>query len=57
MARACITEKLVGREYWYLTVRHATMMLNKVTGFIGLKLTTQSKLVHNAKPDSKTWFE
>ena len=33
------------------------MMLNQVPGRLGMKLTTPFKLVHNAKPDSKTWFE
>ena len=26
-------------------------------GQLGLKLTTPFELVHNSKPDSKTWFE
>ena len=29
----------------------------QVPGRLGLKLTTLFELVHNAKPDSKTWFE
>ena len=33
------------------------MMLNQVPGRLGLKLTTSFELVHNSKPDSKTWFE
>ena len=33
------------------------MMLNQVPVRLGLKLTTQFELVHNSKPDSKTWFE
>ena len=33
------------------------MMLNQVPGRLGLKLTTPFELVHNSKPDSKTWFE
>ena len=57
MARAFITEKQVGREFWYFTVQHAVMMLNQVPGRLGLKLTTQFELVHNSKPDSKTCFE
>ena len=57
MARAFITEKQVGRELWYFAVRHAAMMDNQVPGRLGLKLTTPFELVHNSKPDSKTWFE
>ena len=57
MARAFITEKQVGREIWYFAVRHAAMILNQVPGRLGLKLTTPFELVHNSKPDSKTWFE
>ena len=57
MVREFITEKQVGQEFWYLAVRHAAMMLNQVPGQLGLKLTTSFELVHNAKPDSKTWFE
>ena len=33
------------------------MMLNQVHGRLGLKVTTPFELVHNSKPDSKTWFE
>ena len=33
------------------------MMLNQVPLQLGLKLTTPFELVHNSKPDSKTWFE
>ena len=57
MARAFITETQVGQELWYFAVRHAAMMLNQVPGRLGLKLTTPFELVHNSKPDSKTWFE
>ena len=32
-------------------------MLNQVPGQLGLKLTTPFQLVHNSKPESKTWFE
>ena len=35
----------------------AVIMLNHVTGFLGLKIETLFQLVHNTKPDSKTWFE
>ena len=57
MAQAFITEKQVGREFKYFAVRHAAMMLNQVPGRLGLKLTTPFELVHNSKPNSKTWFE
>ena len=57
MARAFITKKQVGREFWYFAVRHAAMMLNQVPGRLGFKLTTPFELVHNSKPDSNTWFE
>ena len=33
------------------------MILNQVPWRLGMKLTTPFKLVHNAKPDSKTWLE
>ena len=33
------------------------MILNQVPGNLVLKLTTPFELVHNSKPDSKTWFE
>ena len=32
-------------------------MLNQLPGRLGLKLTTPFELVHNSKPESKTWFE
>ena len=57
MARSFITEKQFGQEFWYFAVRHAAMMLNQLPGRLGLKLTTPFELVHNSKPDSKTWFE
>ena len=57
MTRLFITENQVGREFWYFAVRNAAMMLNQVPVRLGLKLTTQFDLVHNSKPDSKTWFE
>ena len=56
MARAFITEKQLGREFWYFAVRHAAMMLNQFLGRLGLKITTPFKIVHNFKTDSKTWF-
>ena len=54
MARAYITENKV---FWYFTARHAAMMMNQVPGRLGLKLATLFELVHNCKPNSKTWFE
>ena len=33
------------------------MMLNQAPFWLGLKLTTPFEIVHNSKPDSKTWFE
>ena len=33
------------------------MMLNQVPGRLCLKLATPFELVHNSKPDFKTWFE
>ncbi|KAL7525881.1 hypothetical protein ACHAXR_001202, partial [Thalassiosira sp. AJA248-18] len=57
MARAYITEKQVGREFWYYAVRHAALMLNQVPGRLNRKLTTPFELVHNQKPQSETWFE
>ena len=57
MTQAFISENQVGRECCYFAVRHAAMMLNQVPGRLGLKLTTLFEIVHNSKPDSKTWFE
>ena len=57
MARAYITDKQVGREFWYYAISHAALMINQVPGRLGRKLTTPFELVHGAKPDSKTWFE
>ena len=47
MTREVITEKQVGREFWYFAVRHASMILNQVPGRLGLKLTAPFELVHN----------
>ena len=38
MARAFITEKQVGREFWYYAVKHAARMLNQIPGRMGRKL-------------------
>ena len=57
MARAFINETQVRRVLWYFAVHHAAMMLNQVPELRGLKLTKPFELVHNSKPDSKTWFE
>jgi hypothetical protein len=57
MARAYVTEKQVGREYWFFAVAHATRMINQVPGRLGRKLTSPLELVHGHKPDSRTWFE
>ena len=57
MSRAYITEKQVGREFWFYAISHAASMLNQVPGRLGRKLTTPFELVHNRKPDSKSWFE
>ena len=56
MIREYITEKKVGREFWYFAVLHSEMILNQVTGRLGMKLTTPFELVQNSKHDSKTWF-
>ena len=40
MARAYITEKQVGREFWYFAIKHASIMLNQVPGRLNRKLTT-----------------
>ena len=56
MARAYMTEKQVGREFWFFAVQHAAMMLNQVTGLLDIKISTPFELVHNTKPDSKTRF-
>ena len=56
MARSFITEKQVGREYWFYAIKHAAHMLNQVPGRLGKKLTSPFELVYNTKPDSKTWF-
>jgi hypothetical protein len=57
MARAYITEKQVSREFWYVAIRHAAIMLNQIPGRLGRRLTTPFELVHGVKPDSSTWFE
>lgn len=57
MARAFITEKQLGREYWFYAVKHAALMINQVPGHLGRKLTSPFEMVHGVKPDSSTWFE
>jgi len=57
MARGYITEKQVGREFWFYAIRHAAIMNNQCPGRLGLKLTTPFELVHNEKPRSETWFQ
>ena len=57
MARAFITEKQLGREFWYFAVLHVAMMPNQVPVQLVQKLTTPFELVHKSKPDFKTWCE
>ena len=57
MARAYITEKQVGREFWYFAIKHAAHMINQIPGRLGRKLTSPFELVHGSKPDAATWFE
>jgi len=57
MARAYITDKQVGREFWYYAILHASRMLNQIPGRLGRKLTTPFELVHNHKPDARTWLQ
>ena len=57
MARAFITEKQVGRKFWYFAVQHSSMMPNQVPCRLGITLTSPFELGHNSKPDSNTWFE
>jgi hypothetical protein len=40
MARAYITDKQVGREFWYYAIKHAAHMSNQVSGRLGRKLTS-----------------
>lgn len=57
MARAFITEKQLGCEYWFYAVKHAALMINQIPGRLGRKLTFPFEMVHGVKPDSSTWFE
>ena len=57
MARAYITEKQVGRSFWYYAIRHSAIMLNQVPGRLGKKLITPFEMVHGVRPDPRTWFQ
>jgi hypothetical protein len=57
MSRAYVTEKQMGREFWFYAVQHSVDMINQVPGRLGRTLTSPFELVHGVKPDSKTWFE
>ena len=57
MGQANITEKQVGREFWFHAIHVAAQMTNQVPGRLGRKLTTPFELVHGIKPDASTWFE
>jgi hypothetical protein len=57
MARSYISEKQMGREYWFFAIKTAARMLNQVPGWMGRKLTSPFELVYGVKPDAKTWFE
>ena len=56
MGRAYLTEKQMGREYWWHAVKHAVRMINQIPGRLGRKLTSPFELVHGVKPDTSTWF-
>ena len=57
MARAYITEKQVGCEFWFYAIVHAASMLNQIPGRLGRKLSTPFELVYGIKPDSRTWCQ
>jgi hypothetical protein len=57
MARSYISEKQMGREYWFFAIKTAARMLNQVPGRVGRKLTSPFELIFGIKPDAKTWFE
>jgi hypothetical protein len=57
MARSYLTEKQMGREFWFYAVKHATCMINQIPSRLGRKLVSPFELVHGVKPDSTTWFE
>ena len=57
MARAYITEKQVGREFWFFALVHAMLMLNQIPSRLRRKPTTPSELVHHCKPDARVWFK
>ncbi|KAL7539482.1 hypothetical protein ACHAXR_009373, partial [Thalassiosira sp. AJA248-18] len=55
---ACVhPDKQVGREFWFYAIAHAAHMLNQIPGRLGRKLTSPFELVHNTKPDARTWFQ
>ena len=41
----------------YFAVQHVEMILNRVPGQLGLKLTTSFRLVYKSKNESNIWFE
>eukprot|EP00804_Cyclotella_cryptica_P022103 CCRYP_011581-RA/>CCRYP_011581-RA protein AED:0.10 eAED:0.05 QI:0/0/0/1/0/0/6/0/1337 len=57
MARSYLSEKQMGREFWFYAVKHSARMINQLPGRLGRKLISPFELVHGIKPDATTWFE
>jgi hypothetical protein len=49
MARAYITMKQVGHEFWYYAIKHAALMINQVPGQLGCTLNLPFELVHGVR--------
>ncbi|KAL7485592.1 hypothetical protein ACHAW6_012974, partial [Cyclotella cf. meneghiniana] len=57
MARSYLSEKQMGREFWFYEVKYSARMINQIPGRLGRKLISPFELVHGIKPDDTTWFE
>ena len=57
MACAYLSEKQVSNEYWFYAILHAASMINQMPCRLSRRITTPFELVHNCKPDARTWFE
>jgi hypothetical protein len=57
MAHSYITEKQVGREYWFIAIKYSAHMPKMVPGCPSCQLILPFELVYGEKLDSTTWFE
>ena len=56
MSRAYLTKKQMPRRFWFHSIVHAAQMMNMIPGKLKNQIVSPSMLVHDTKPDIRSWF-